>query len=37
MFGFIVGVIVGLVVGWNLPQPKWARDLQDKITNKTRL
>ena len=29
---FILGAIVGLVIGWNLPQPKWAKDLQDKVT-----
>lgn len=32
MFGLIFGVIVGLAIGWNLPQPKWAKDLQDKVT-----
>lgn len=32
MFGLIVGTIVGLVIGWNLPQPKWAKDLQSKVT-----
>lgn len=37
MIGFIFGTAVGLVIGWNLPQPKWAKDLQDKITNKTTL
>jgi len=21
---------VGIVIGWNLPQPPWARDLQDR-------
>jgi len=21
---------VGVVIGWNLPQPPWARDLQDR-------
>lgn len=32
MFGFIVGVVVGLAVGWNLPQPQWAREIQKNIT-----
>ena len=32
MFGFILGAVVGLVVGWNfLPQPQWAKDLVAKI------
>lgn len=24
-------VLVGLFIGWNLPQPPWARELQDKV------
>lgn len=32
MTEFIVGAIVGLVVGWNiLPQPKWAADIVAKL------
>ena len=27
---FFVGVFIGLVVGWNLPQPDWAKALVDK-------
>jgi hypothetical protein len=23
-------IAVGIVIGWNLPQPAWARELQDK-------
>jgi hypothetical protein len=23
-------IAVGIVIGWNLPQPPWARDLQAK-------
>jgi type III secretory pathway component EscT len=23
-------IAVGIVIGWNLPQPLWARELQDK-------
>lgn len=23
---------IGIVLGWNLPQPDWARHLQDKFT-----
>jgi hypothetical protein len=36
-------IAIGIVIGWNLPQPPWARDLQDKavqffrdLTNKPR-
>ncbi|WP_274601177.1 hypothetical protein [Halochromatium roseum] len=24
-------VLVGLFIGWNLPQPAWAKELQDKV------
>jgi hypothetical protein len=31
MFEFILGSIVGLVVGWNvLPQPEWVKNLYAK-------
>lgn len=31
MTEFILGAIVGLIVGWNfLPQPKWVADLVAK-------
>lgn len=33
MIVFGVGVLVGAFVGWNLPQPTWAKDIQDKVTN----
>lgn len=29
-----IAVIVGLIIGWNLPQPSWAKSIQDKIVNK---
>jgi len=32
MFAFLMGVSVGLVVGWNLlPQPEWVLALYNKI------
>ena len=24
-------ILVGMFIGWNLPQPAWARDLQAKV------
>lgn len=31
MFEFFVGVVSGLVVGWNLlPQPQWVKNLWTK-------
>lgn len=35
MFGVIVGIVVGLLVGWNLPQPKWVKELQNKVIKPT--
>lgn len=29
--GFVIGLIVGLVVGWNfMPQPEWVKKFFDK-------
>jgi len=27
---------VGIFIGWNIPQPDWARDLQEKVMAKLR-
>lgn len=39
MFAVLFGIAIGLFIGWNLPQPKWAKDIQEKIsgTVKTKL
>jgi hypothetical protein len=36
MLDVLFWVAVGLVIGWNLPQPWWARFVQEKITDKIR-
>jgi hypothetical protein len=43
MIEILFWIAVGIVIGWNLPQPPWAHDLQEKalrairdITNKPR-
>lgn len=33
MLKFLVGVLVGAFIGWNLPQLQWAKDVQTKITD----
>ena len=33
MWSMLFWVAVGIVIGWNLPQPRWAKELQDKLTN----
>ena len=29
----VLGGVVGCFVGWNLPQPSWAKYIQDKIVS----
>lgn len=29
-------IAVGIVIGWNLPQPVWAKELQDKAVRAIR-
>ncbi len=31
MLMILFWVAVGIVIGWNLPQPPWARDIQDRV------
>jgi hypothetical protein len=31
MWSILFWVTVGIVIGWNLPQPDWAKTLQDKV------
>lgn len=33
MVAVILALVVGIVIGWNWPQPPWARDLQDKAVD----
>lgn len=38
MFEFLLGVAVGLVIGWNfLPQPEWVKEKIDKLRSKAKL
>ncbi len=27
----LITLLIGMFIGWNLPQPDWARALQDKV------
>lgn len=27
----IIALVVGLIIGWNFPQPQFAKNLQDKV------
>ncbi len=30
--GTLITLLIGMFIGWNLPQPDWARAIQDKVT-----
>ena len=32
MIVFVIGVLFGAFIGWNAPQPQWAKDVQAKVT-----
>jgi hypothetical protein len=32
MLSALFWIAVGLVIGWNFPQPKWVKELWDKFT-----
>jgi hypothetical protein len=36
MLSIVFWVLVGVVIGWNLPQPAWAKDLQARVTRALR-
>ena len=29
--GTIITLLIGMFIGWNLPQPEWARAIQNKV------
>ena len=31
MIEVIIYILIGAFVGWNLPQPSWAKNIQDRI------
>jgi Na+/H+-dicarboxylate symporter len=31
LFWLVIGMIIGAYVGWNLPQPPWAKDAQERV------
>ena len=33
MLMILFWVAVGIVIGWNLPQPAWAKDAQERVTH----
>ena len=33
MFTMLLFVAIGIVIGWNLPQPPWAKEWQQKAVN----
>jgi hypothetical protein len=33
MLSAILWTLVGAFIGWNLPQPKWAKTVEEKVKN----
>lgn len=31
MVQILIGIVIGLVIGWNVPQPAWARAIQARF------
>lgn len=31
MLEFLLGLVVGAVIGWHVPQPEWAKNLLAKL------
>jgi hypothetical protein len=31
MIEFLIYILIGAFIGWNLPQPAWAKQLQEKL------
>ena len=29
--GTLITLLIGMFIGWNLPQPDWARTIQEKV------
>lgn len=29
----LIALLIGMFIGWNMPQPVWARNIQDKFVN----
>jgi hypothetical protein len=34
MTGFIIGVIVGVLIGWSIPEPEFVKRIKEKIKAK---
>ncbi|SDX59111.1 hypothetical protein SAMN05421644_10755 [Allochromatium warmingii] len=37
MIVLLIGVVIGVMIGWNWPQPHWARQLQQRFVMLVRL
>ncbi|WP_281352057.1 hypothetical protein [Caldichromatium japonicum] len=36
MIQLLLGLVIGVVIGWNWPQPAWARSLQERFVKLVR-
>lgn len=37
MLELVLGLIVGVVIGWHIPQPAWARQVEEKIVEEVKV
>ncbi len=37
MAQLLLGVVIGIIIGWNWPQPAWARALRERVVKLARL
>jgi hypothetical protein len=33
MLVVLIALAIGIVIGWNWPQPPWAKDMQDRVVS----
>ena len=36
MADVLIYILIGVLIGWNLPQPSWAKYIQDKLVAKVK-
>lgn len=33
MLNLAIGLIIGIIIGWNWPQPDWAKNIQTRLVS----
>lgn len=37
MLELLLGLVVGVVIGWHIPQPAWARAAEEKVVEEVKV